>query len=119
MGCLSRYDFLRNVFKLGLAEERRLGVNPFKMGVIGSTDTHNGTPGAVEEADYWGHVGVVDDTIIERLGTGTVTHKTLINNPGGLAAVWAEEKSRDAIFNSFQRRETYATSIPGIPGPEG
>jgi hypothetical protein len=113
-GCVSRHDYLRTVLKDGLQAEARLGVNPFKLGLIGSTDTHNGTPGKVEEHDFGGHVGTVDDTPAKRLGAGTATHDTVINNPGGLAAVWAEERSRDAIFAALRRREVYATSGPRL-----
>ena len=110
LGCLSWRDFARGVFLSGLQEQRRLGVNPYRLGVIGSTDTHNGTPGLTREHDFPGHVGVVDDTPHKRLGEGTVTHGALQYNPGGLAGVWAEERSRDALFDAFQRRETFATS---------
>lgn len=113
-GCVSRYDFLRNILKLGLIEEQRLGINTYKIGVIGSTDTHNGTPGNVEEYDFPGHIGIVDDTPEKRLGPGTTTHNPLPSNPGGLAAVWAVENSRDALFEAFRNRETYSTSGPRI-----
>jgi len=113
-GCVHRLDFLRNVLLEGLKEERRVGVNPYRFGLIGSTDTHNGTPGHVDTENFQGHVGVVDANTAGRLGDGTVTHDTLENNPGGLAAVWAEENSRDAIFDAIRNRETYATSGPRI-----
>ena len=113
-GCVHRLDFLRNVLTEGLKEARRLGVNPYRLGFIGSTDTHNGTPGHVSTENFMGHVGVVDATPEGRLGEGTVTHDTLENNPGGLAAVWATENSREAIFDALRRRETYATSGPRI-----
>ena len=113
-GCVHRLDFLRNVLALGLQEESRLGVNPYRLGFIGSTDTHNGTPGHVSSEKFQGHVGVVDASSELRLGEGNVTHDTLENNPGGLAAVWATENSRDAIFDALRRRETYATSGPRI-----
>ena len=113
-GCVHRLDFLRNVLSEGLQEERRIGINPYKLGFIGSTDTHNGTPGHVSTENFMGHVGVVDATPEGRLGEGTVTHDTLENNPGGLAAVWATENSRDAVFDALRRKETYATSGPRI-----
>jgi hypothetical protein len=114
-GCVHPLDFVRNVLKFGLQEEKRIGVNPYRLGVIGSTDTHNGIPGMVRSVDYPGHIGLVDDTVEKRLGGGdTETHDTEINNPGGLAVVWAEENSRDAIFEALRRRETYATSGPRI-----
>lgn len=98
--------YARDVLALGLAEEARLGVNPFRLGFIGSTDTHLGTPGLVEEAAFVGHAA------------GPVTHRTAIPalpdhvemNPGGLAVLWAEENSRDALFEAMRRREAYATS---------
>ncbi len=113
-GCVHRLDFLRNVLVEGLMTEHRLGINPYRLGFIGSTDTHNATPGHVTSTAFMGHVGVADATPERRLGEGTVTHDTLENNPGGLAAVWATENSRDAIFDAIRRRETYATSGPRI-----
>jgi Protein of unknown function (DUF3604) len=109
-GCVSRYDFIRNILKLGLSEHRRLGINPYRLGVIGSTDTHNGTPGMTEEYEFHGHVGVADDTTDKRLIKMQVTHNTPAYNPGGLAAVWAVENSRDALFEAFRKREVYSTS---------
>jgi len=109
-GCVSRYDFVRNILKLGLSERLRLGVNPYALGLIGSTDTHNGTPGLTEEIPFPGHVGVADDTTEKRLIKTQVTHNTPTYNPGGLAAVWAVENSRDALFEAFRRREVYSTS---------
>ncbi len=109
-GCVSRYDFTRNILKLGLSEGLRLGVNPYRLGIIGSTDTHNGTPGMTEEYDFHGHVGVADDTTDKRLIKMQVTHNTPAYNPGGLAAVWAVENSRDALFQAFRNREVYSTS---------
>ena len=110
MGCLSRWDFLRGILLEGLEQHEALGFNPYRAGVIGSTDTHNGTPGNTLERGWPGHVGGSDDTPEERLGPGNTTHRGLVNNPGGLAAVWAVERSRDAIFEAMQRREVYATS---------
>ena len=113
-GCVHRLDFVRYALEQGLALEQQLGANPYRLGVIGSTDTHNGAPGLVRHADYQGHVGTVDDTVDERLGDGNITHDTFIDNPGGLTAVWAVENGRDAIFEALRRREVYATSGPRI-----
>jgi hypothetical protein len=113
-GCSSKYDYVRNVFKKGIAERRRIGVNPYKLGVIGSTDTHNGIPGMVAEVGFPGHVGTVDDTPAKRLSEGTVTHRPRVYNPGGLAAIWAVENTREALFDALRRGETYATSGPRI-----
>lgn len=109
-GCESYRDYLRTTIAAGLAAERQLGVNPYKFGFIGSTDTHDGTPGNTEERGFPGHVGLTDDTAAKRVGEGTLTHDAPRYNPGGLAAIWAEERSRDALFDALRRREVYATS---------
>lgn len=110
MGCVHRLDFVRNVLLAGLVEEDKLGINPYRLGIIGSTDTHNGVFGFVDETDFLGHVGSTDDTDQLRLGPGNMTHHGVRHGPGGLAAVWALENSRDAIFEAFRRREVYGTS---------
>ncbi len=110
-GCLSRYDYIRNVLKLGLSEWVRTGVNPYKLGIVGGTDNHNGLPGKVEEYDYPGAMGINDDTTEKRLGAvREILLPFELFNPGGLTAVWAVEDSRDALFEALQRRETYGTS---------
>ena len=114
-GCSHRLDFVRNVLGEGLVEEARLGLNPYRLGFIGSTDTHNGTPGMVDSYDFPGHVGVVDDTDEGRLADGTITHDGVINNPGGLTAVWSVANDRESIFSALRRREVFASSGPRIP----
>ncbi len=114
LGCTSRYDFVRNALVSGLREASRLGVNPIRMGFIGSTDTHNGTPGAVSETGWLGHVGSNEALPERRLEVvGRLTYG-IPSNPGGLAGVWAVENSRDAIFEALARRETFATTGPRI-----
>ncbi len=113
-GCSNRLDFVRNVLLEGLSEAAAGRPNPYRLGIMASTDTHNAAPGYTESEDFQGHVGTVDDTIDKRLGDGNITHDTIITNPGGLIAVWAEENSRDAIFRSLRRKETFATSGPRI-----
>jgi hypothetical protein len=95
--------FVRNALLKGLVLEGDLGVNPLKYGVIASTDTHTGTPGLVAEDDAKGHGGAGSRNVVG-------LPDDLEFNPGGLAVVWAEENSRDAIFEAMQRRETYGTS---------
>ena len=104
-------NFLRNVLKTGLLEEERLGVNPFKLGLIASTDTHLGTPGAVDESAHPGHGGAgapASDDVPVGLPDDVEF------NPGGLAVLYAEENSRDALFSAMRRREAYGTSGPRI-----
>jgi len=98
-----RRNMARNVLKDGLALEEKTGVNPFKFGFIGSTDTHSATPGGAEEDNYVGSLGRRDS------GFRNVQDH-FFDNPGGLAVVWAEENSRDSIFEGMRRRESYATS---------
>ncbi len=98
-----RRNMVRNALKDGLALGRETGTNPFQMGFIGSTDTHSATPGGAEEFNYAGHLGRRD------AGYRNVQDH-FFDNPGGLAVVWAEENSRDAIFEGMRNRETYATS---------
>ncbi len=113
-GCVADRDFLRGALLDGLRYEQQLGVNPFKLGVIGSTDTHLGTPGLVAESDWPGHAGDPEDTVEERLDQPALRLVGAKTNPGGLAAVWADSNDRDAIFDALQRREVYGTSGPRI-----
>lgn len=81
-----------------------IGINPFKLGIGGSTDDHNGRPGFVpEDRTANGHLGI-EDAIPSR------SPGTMQNSSGGLWAVWAEENSRDAIFDGLKAKETYGTS---------
>lgn len=111
-GCISRNDFVRSALLTGLEEEQSIGLNPVKMGIIASTDGHYGTPGDVAENQWRGAVSG-EMTILDRLKPG-VLPSGIKGNPGGLAGVWAEENSRDAIFNAMLRRETFGTSGPRI-----
>lgn len=114
VGCVSRLDFLRGILLEGFKEKVRLGINPYPLGVIASTDSHNGTPGYVREDDYAGHWGNNEDLIEKRLGRGGITPGGVIFGPGGLVAVWAPENSREAIFDALKRKEAYGTSGPRI-----
>jgi len=104
-------NYVRNALREGLVQDQALGVNPFRIGMLGSTDTHNATPGATEERDFgaFGHLGLRDHAtpafMVQR-----VTPAGIEGNAGGLAVVWAEENSRDALFAAMRRREVYGTS---------
>jgi len=114
LGCTSRTDYLRGTLLEGLVQEQELGVNPYRLGVIGSTDTHLGTPGLVDERNFQGHTGAPEDTPAERLANPNLRPVGVLTNPGGLMAVWSESNDRDALFSSMRRRETYGTSGPRI-----
>lgn len=100
----TRRDYLRGALKLGLRTWQDIGANPLRLGVIGSTDTHNGTPGATDERDFRGHLGATEQ---DEADLGVTADGV---NPGGLVGVWAVERSRDAIFEALSRRETFGTS---------
>jgi uncharacterized protein DUF3604 len=103
--------FVRRVLADGLQLKRELGVNPYQFGIIASTDTHLGTPGAADEERFLGHGGAGVPAASE-IPPGLPDK--LEYNPGGLAVLWAQENSRDALFNAMQRREAYGTSGPRI-----
>ncbi len=95
----------------GIRLEEKVGANPFRFGLIGSTDTHLGTPGAVNENVFRGHGGAGVPALYQ-IPPGLPDN--LEFNPGGLAVLWAEENTRDSLFAAMQRREAYATSGPRI-----
>ena len=106
-------DYARSGLKTGLELEASLGVNPFRFGMIGSTDSHTGLSTA-DENNFGGKMAT-DSTPETKLGpviSGGVRGWTM--SASGLAAVWAEENTREAIFDAMQRRETYATTGPRI-----
>lgn len=110
-GCVAAGDMARGALKVGLQEMLRTGANPFQMGFIASTDTHNTTAGEVREEGWPGHTGDSDDEPEEALEPPVgITISVRTSSPGGLAVVWAEENSRPAIFDAMRRRETYGTS---------
>jgi len=110
-GEIAPLDFVREILKQGLLVEERSGVNPYQIGLLASTDTHLGTPGAVSEDDFPGHGGAGKPA---RDAVPVGLPDELEFNPGGLVAIWAEENSRDALFEALRRREVYGTSGPRI-----
>jgi hypothetical protein len=104
-------DFVRDALGLGMQLQTELGVNPYKYGIIASTDTHLGTPGLVDETAFLGHGGAGQSNR-DALPPGL--SDLVYFNPGGLAVVWAEENSREGVFQAMLRRETYGTSGPRI-----
>ena len=118
-GCAFKTGFVRQGLKVGLALDKELGFNPLQFGFIAATDSHNSNPGDVEEWDFPGAVGAVTSSAARRLRPTEETaaaYKTILkfNTSGGLAAVWAPENTREAIFDALARRETYATSGPRL-----
>jgi hypothetical protein len=131
--CMTPLDSVRNALAEGLAVKQALnGVNPYRQALIASTDTHNGVPGNVQEKDFAGHGGVLDDEPRDQLGywicdgsnenpsdPANCSNRHFLDrgrgfNPGGLAGVWAEQNTRAAIWNGVHRGETFGTSGPRI-----
>ena len=107
-------DYTRTALMRGMAIEARIGINPYKFGLIGSTDSHSGMS-SYEEDNFWGKMAL--DSIPEHTFDSTkivVPPKSYGIDMGaaGLAAVWAEENTREALFDAFKRKETYATTGP-------
>jgi hypothetical protein len=104
-------DFVREGLKLGLLHERKLGVNPFKYGIVGGTDNHNGQMSAVAEDTFIGGHGIEDGSVKARRSGGVgswIDGKDL--SIGSLSGVWATSNTRAAIWDAMKRRETFATS---------
>ena len=102
-------NYVRFALGRGLSLGEELGVNPFQYGFIASTDTHIAAPGLTAERDHPGHGGAGRAAQGGEPEAGGFADD-LEFGPGGLAVVWAEENSRDAIFAAMRRRETYGTS---------
>ena len=109
------YEYARSALKLGLKLEGELGVNPYKFGMIGSTDAHTGLA-AVEEDNFFGKTTQIRaecrtrDASLRQNGQGRIMGWE--TTASGYAAVWALENTREAIFDAMERRETYATTGP-------
>jgi hypothetical protein len=108
-------EYAREALKRGLEIESRLGTNPYKFGLIGSTDSHTSLATAEEENFFGKHSGA--EPSAERM-----SHPFMQNENGtimgwqqvasGLAAVWATDNTREAIFDAMQRKEVYGTTGP-------
>jgi hypothetical protein len=118
-GCTSRNSYVRYALSTGLSEEQKLGVNPFKLGIVAASDTHNAVPAVELEKGHLGSHGA-DRNIQQRLQGekqvpgGIATGSPVRYNPGGIAGVYARENSRAALFEAMQQRETFGTSGPRI-----
>ena len=108
-------EYLREALKRGLSIEQQTGVNPYKFGMIGSTDSHTALATGDEDNFFGKHTGNEPDKIRamapQNLGTrvGRMGWNYLA---GGYAAVWARANTRAEIFDAMMRREVYATTGP-------
>jgi len=119
-------SYVREAYLNGLEMEEKSGFNPYRFGLIGSSDTHNGA-GTPEEFNYHSKAGLLDGTpemrgvvppkepLIE-LEEGETYYPVpfYLWGASGLAGVWAEENTRESIFDALRRKETFATSGPRI-----
>ncbi len=112
-----QWEYAREALKTGLMLEKELGVNPYKFGMIGSTDAHTAMA-AVEEENFFGkHSGVEPEPhrwehVVIAAPDPKFTIKGWQQAAGGYAGVWATENTREAIFDAMKRKETYATTGP-------
>ena len=117
-------SFVREAFGRGMVVESKVGANPFKFGLIGASDFHNGLSTSRENA--FAGTGIDPDTMLPKgeaakrtLGmgpkaplrpTGQPEDDPVTHSSAGLTGVWAEANSRPSIFAALQRKETFATS---------
>mgnify|MGYP001816765192 FL=1 len=114
-------EYAREALKRGLAYEAKLGVNPFKFGVVGSTDTHTALA-TTQEDNFFGKATPAEpsasahrfnETItgyFQEEGGPDITIRHVQTLAAGLAAVWAKDNTREAIFDGMERKEVYATT---------
>ena len=111
-----KQNFVRYGLDRGLKYREQLGVNPFKYGFVGGTDSHNGSPSNVAEDNYAvGSHGLADRKAEDR-SKNMLEGEMLIadTNPGAITGVWAEANTRADIWDAMAARETFATSGPRI-----
>jgi hypothetical protein len=111
------FEYVRSAYKNGLKLEKELGTNPYRFGLIGSSDAHNSLS-ALAEDNFFGKT-VPQEPSPERMTATFVDNKqTGVKvmdwevGASGYAAVWAEENTRESIWDAMQRKETYATTGP-------
>jgi len=103
-------SYARDAYRTGLEFQDTKSFNPYRFGLIGSSDSHTGIV-PVNEYDYSGKIGAVDGSPEARLN-GRQDPKTF--GASGLAGVWAEENTRESIYDAMRRKETWATTGPRI-----
>jgi hypothetical protein len=107
------FEYARSALGNGLAAGERLGVNPYKFGMIGSTDSHTGLATAQEDNFFGKHSGAEPGPKrwshpMAKVGDSEYPGWSMVGS--GLAAVWAPENTREALFDAMTRKETYATT---------
>ncbi len=114
-------EYAREAYKRGLQYEQRLGVNPYKFGLIGSTDSHTSLA-TTQENNYYGKATPAEPSsdharfdekitgYLQEPGGPDITIRHLQTLASGLAAVWATDNTREALWDALKRKEVYATT---------
>ena len=110
-----QYEYARSALQLGLKLENKVSVNPYKFGMIGSTDSHTGLATAEEENFFGKHAGAEPSPVrathaVAKFGDQSIMGWEQVAS--GYAGVWASENTREALFDAMMRKETYATTGP-------
>ena len=109
------FEYARSALKNGLKLEAELGINPYKIGLIGSTDAHTALSTA-DDNNFWGKIAPNEPSPERWKHPFVKTDKGVImgweQTASGYAAVWAQENTRTSLFDAMQRREVYATTGP-------
>lgn len=111
------FEYARSALRNGLKLEKLLGTNPYKFGMVGSSDAHTSLS-AMEEENFFGKTTPQEPSPERMTATFVENPKTGIKvmdwqvSASGYAAVWATENTRESIWDAMQRRETYATTGP-------
>jgi hypothetical protein len=111
-----QYEYVRSAFRKGLQLEQKLGVNPFKSGMIGSSDTHT-SMSTTREDNFFGKLPHVEpsakraeEIMLRNKKTGETVISIWESSASGLVGVWARENTRESIFDAMMRKEVYAAS---------
>src|SRR5580704_11770515 len=109
------FEYARSALRNGLKLEQELGVNPYKFGMIGSTDAHTGLA-AIDEDNFWGKFATSEPSPTRAthpfFKTANATIMGWEQTSSGYAGVWATDNTREALFDAMQRKEVYATTGP-------
>ncbi len=110
-----QYEYARSALRIGLQLEQELGINPYKFGMIGSTDSHTGLATAEEDNFFGKHSGAEPspkrwEHPMAQVGDKKYEGWSMVSS--GYAGVWATENTREAIWDAMMRKETYATTGP-------
>jgi uncharacterized protein DUF3604 len=109
------FEYARSALQIGLQQEAKLGTNPYKVGMIGSTDTHTALATAEEDNFFGKHAGTEPNAKRMEHPVGCFGKNCILGwqqSASGYAGVWATENTREALFDAMERRETYATTGP-------